>query len=315
MNKVSIIVPVYNTKDYIIRCVDSLVNQTYKNIEIILVNDGSLDDSINLVNEKYDDDRIVIVNQENMGSGQARNNGIKKATGDYLFFVDSDDFIDKDTISIMMNKMINDKVNLVICDYYKYFSDDNKIHINNIPNYDCNNDKQSVIGMPGAVCKLFKKEIFDKYDIKFLPGVFFEDNAIIPFVCAVSGKYAYVNKPLYYYFQREGSALNKIEYNEGYEAIFDSLSYLYDKFNKYDMIEKYAQELEYIYIEYLLHASNLRFLKFNKLNNIKKVSIIMKEKYPNYRHNKYFKMENIKYRIVCNLFYKNKVKLLKLILK
>ena len=129
MNKVSIIVPVYNTKDYIIRCVDSLVNQTYKNIEIILVNDGSLDNSIDLVNEKYDDDRIVIVNQENMGSGQARNNGIKKASGDYLFFVDSDDFIDKDTISIMMNKMINDKVNLVICDYYKYFSDDNKIHI------------------------------------------------------------------------------------------------------------------------------------------------------------------------------------------
>ena len=81
------------------------------------------------------------------------------------------------------------------------------------------------------------------------------------------------------------------------------------------MIEKYAQELEYIYIEYLLHASNLRFLKFNKLNNIKKVSIIMKEKYPNYRNNKYFKMENIKYRIVCNLFYKNKIKLLKLILK
>ena len=110
-------------------------------------------------------------------------------------------------------------------------------------------------------------------------------------------------------------SLNKIEYNEGYEAIFDSLSYLYDKFNKYDMIEKYAQELEYIYIEYLLHASNLRFLKFNKLNNIKKVSIIMKEKYPNYRNNIYFKMENIKYRIVCNLFYKNKVKLLKLILK
>ncbi len=315
MSKVSIIVPVYNTKDYILRCVDSLINQTYKDIEIILVNDGSLDNSIELVNEKYDDDRIIIVNQENMGSGQARNNGIKKATGDYLFFVDSDDFIDKNTIMIMMNKMVSDKVNLVICDYYKYFDNQNKTHINNIPNYDSNNDKQSVIGMPGAVCKLFKKEIFDKYDINFLPGVYFEDNAIIPFVCAVSGKYAYVNKPLYYYYQREGSALNKIEYNEGYEAIFDSLNYLYDKFDKYDIINKYNQELEYIFIEYLLHASNLRFLKFNKLDNIKRVSRIMKEKYPNYKNNKYFKMENIKYRIVCNLFYKNKIKLLKLILK
>lgn len=315
MSKVSIIVPVYNTKDYILRCVDSLINQTYKDIEIILVNDGSLDNSIELVNEKYDDDRIIIVNQENMGSGQARNNGIKKATGNYLFFVDSDDFIDKNTIMIMMNKMLSDKVNLVICDYYKYFDNQNKTHINNIPNYDSNNDKQSVIGMPGAVCKLFKKEIFDKYDINFLPGVYFEDNAIIPFVCAVSGKYAYVNKPLYYYYQREGSALNKIEYNEGYEAIFDSLNYLYDKFDKYDIINKYNQELEYIFIEYLLHASNLRFLKFNKLDNIKRVSKIMKEKYPNYKNNKYFKMENIKYRIVCNLFYKNKIKLLKLILK
>lgn len=315
MSKVSIIVPVYNVQDYIIRCVESLVNQTYKDIEIILVNDGTKDSSISLVKERFDDARIVIINQENMGSGAARNNGIKAASGEYLFFVDSDDFIDKDTIRIMVNKMINDNSNLVICDYYKYYSDDKKYHISNIPNYDCNNDKQSVIAMPGAVCKLFKKEIFDKYDIKFLPGVYFEDNAIIPFACAISGKYSYINKPLYYYYQREGSALNKIEYNKGYEAIFDSLDNLYNKFNTYDMIDKYYSELEYIYIEYLLHATNLRFLKFNKIDNIKKVSLIMKDKYPNYKNNKYFKNEGIKYRIVCNLFYKNRINILKLILK
>lgn len=314
-DKVSIIVPVYNMEKYIIKCVNSLINQTYRNIEIILIDDGSTDNSIKIVNETFKDERIVIVSQKNSGSGAARNLGIKIATGDYLFFVDSDDFIAEETIEVMINKMLNDNSNLVICDYYKYFSDNNKQHIDIIPHYDCNNDKQAVISMPGAVCKLFKKEIFEKYNICFLPGAFFEDNAVIPFVCAISGKYSYINKPFYYYLQREGSALHKEEYNIGYEAIFDSLNNLYDKFVKYDIINEYSQEVEYIYIEYLLHGANLRFLKFNKIENIKKVTSIMSKKYPNYRKNKYFCQESLKYKIVCNLFYYKKVNLLKMLLK
>ncbi|MDO4379127.1 MAG: glycosyltransferase family 2 protein [Erysipelotrichia bacterium] len=124
MNKVSIIVPVYKVEPYILRCVDSLVNQTYKNIEIILVDDGSPDNSIDLVKENYNDERIVIVRQSNQGSGQARNNGIKRAVGQYLFFVDGDDFIEENTLELMINRLEEDNSSLVICDYYKYFTDD-----------------------------------------------------------------------------------------------------------------------------------------------------------------------------------------------
>ncbi|MDO4378581.1 MAG: hypothetical protein Q4C64_05450, partial [Erysipelotrichia bacterium] len=176
------------------------------------------------------------------------------------------------------------------------------------------NTKQSVIAMPGAVCKLFKRETFVKYELEFLPGRYFEDNAIIPVACALAGKFSYIQKPLYYYRQREGSALHA-EYNSGYEAIFDSLNNLYNKFVKYDIINEYANEVEYIYIEYLLHAANLRFLYFDKNENIEKVADVMHEKYPYYYKNKYFLKENIKYRIVCNLFYRRKTKILKLILK
>lgn len=315
MNKVSIIVPVYNTEKYIVKCVTSLVNQTYKNIEIILVDDGSSDDSIGIIKKNFNDERIVILRQDNQGSGQARNNGIKKASGDYLFFVDSDDFIAIDTIELMMNKMLEDNSDWAICDYYKYYDDNYMLHIANIPNYDPTNEKQAVISMPGAVCKLFKKEIFKKYKIEFLPGVYFEDNAIIPFVCAVSGKYSYIAKPLYYYYQREGSALNKDNYNLGYDKIFESLNNLSVKFNEYNLIDDYHDELEYIYIEYLLHAANLRFLKYGKKGNISTVSSIIKEKYPNYSKNKYYKKESLKYKIVCFLFYHKEITILKMILK
>ena len=315
MNKVSIIVPVYNTEKYIVRCVSSLVNQSYKDIEIILIDDGSSDNSIKLVEENFNDKRIIVLKQENQGSGQARNNGIKIASGDYLFFVDSDDFIANETLEIMLSKMIEEKTDWAICDYYKYFDENNKEDIASIPNYDKNNSKQTVISMPGAVCKLFKKEIFDKYKIEFLPGVYFEDNAIIPFVCAVSGKFSYIAEPLYYYCQREGSALNKDKYNEGYDMIFDSLSHLYSKFEQYNLLNDYQQELEYIYIEYLLHAANLRFLKYDKRANISRVSSEISRLYPKFYKNNYYQKESIKYKVVCNLFYYKMIGLLKLILR
>ena len=119
--KVSIIVPVYNAEKYLERCVNSLRNQTLKDIEIIVVNDGTKDDSIKLIEENFNDNRIKIFNKENGGLASARNFGIKKAKGEYLFFVDSDDFIETDCLLDMYNVAKKNKTDLVICDYYKYF--------------------------------------------------------------------------------------------------------------------------------------------------------------------------------------------------
>ena len=242
------------------------------------------------------------------------NYGIKKASGEYLFFVDSDDFIDIKCIKDMYNIAINNNCDLVICDYYKYFENGNKEHIPMIPFYDKNNLKCSVIAMPGAVGKLFRKKIFSEYSIEFFENHYFEDNAIIPFACSVCKKFSYINKPYYYYLQREGSILNRNKYNKKWEDIFSSLEHLYNKFIEFNLFNEYYQELEYIYIEYLLHAANLRFVDYSEgINNIKKVTIVIKEKFPDWRKNKYYRKESIKYKIMCNLFYYQKINLIKFI--
>lgn len=115
MNKVSIIVPVYNTIKYLDRCVKSLTNQTYRNIEIILVDDGSTDGSSELCEQyKYNDNRIVVLHQKNAGVSSARNRGIEVASGDYITFCDSDDYYEQDKIEIQINDLLEKETNVSI---------------------------------------------------------------------------------------------------------------------------------------------------------------------------------------------------------
>lgn len=314
MAKISVIVPVYGVENYIKKCIESLVNQTFKDMEIIVVNDGTKDNSIKVIEDNFKDKRIKIYHKENGGLASARNYGITKATSKYLFFVDSDDYIEIDCLEKMYQKIIEDKTDLVICDYYKLYENGEKEVIPTIPHYDKGNKKCSVISMPGAVCKLIKRSIVKKYKIEFLEKHYFEDNAIMPFACAVCDNFSYIQEPFYYYLQRNGSILNQKIYNPKWEDIFVSLSHLYKKFENSDLLEEYYDELEYIYIEYLLHAANLKFIDYQEgLGNIKKVTQVMKDKFPNWRKNRYFKLENIKYKVMCNLFYYNQVKLINML--
>ena len=126
--KVSIIVPVYNMEKRLNKCLDSLINQTYKNIEIIVVNDGSMDHSLDIIREyQAKDSRINVINQRNMGISEARNNGLAIATGDYLCFADSDDYVELDMIEELVNKITTDKSDIVVCDYYMFDDQTRKV--------------------------------------------------------------------------------------------------------------------------------------------------------------------------------------------
>ncbi len=314
--KVSVIVPVYNVSNYIIKCINSLVNQTLKDIEIIIVNDGSTDDSIKKVIDNFDDSRIVIVYKKNGGLASARNTGVRYAKGEYLFFVDSDDFIDPNTLKEMYEEANNKNLDIVYCDCYIYYQDNKKEYLPSIKFYDENNLKNLVTGIPGAVCKLIKRDLYLKYDIKFLEGYFFEDLAIMPFFSAIAKKASYLRKPFYYYFQREGSILNKTSYDTKWEDIFFVLEYLKKKFLDTNLFDEYKDELEYLYIEHLLRGVNFKFLDYEEGNkNIIRVAKIMKQEFPKWKYNKYYKKENIKYKIYCNLFYYKQIKLLKIMRK
>ncbi len=314
--KVSVIIPIYNVESYLKCCLDSVLNQTYTNLEIIIVDDGSTDNSPIICDDyAVKDNRVTVFHLENKGAASARNFAIEKANGEYLFFVDGDDFIEPDTIEKMINLSDNGKKDIIYCDYFKYYNDNNKIYMSLIPFFGFNK-KTHILAMPGPVCKLLKKELFIENNLFFLPGKCFEDNAIMPLVSALAKDYSYLKEAKYYYFQREGSSLNQEKYNPKWEDIFEVLDYLYQGFIDKKMFNEYKDELEFIYIEYLLHAANLRFIAYEEgIKNIKKVTDEMKNKFPNWRKNIYYKQTGLKYKIICNLFYYNQVSLIKKILR
>jgi glycosyltransferase involved in cell wall biosynthesis len=124
--KISIVVPVYNVEKYLSRCIDSLLNQTYRNLEVILINDGSLDNSGKICDEyESSDNRVVVIHQKNKGLSGARNTGLKNATGDFLGFVDSDDWVDLDMYETMLDYLLNYEVDIVECNIYRTTSINN----------------------------------------------------------------------------------------------------------------------------------------------------------------------------------------------
>lgn len=312
--KISVIIPVYNVECYLKRCLDSVLAQTYTNLEILLIDDGSTDASGKICDEySTKDNRVNVFHNKNEGTACARNFALKKATGKYLFFVDGDDFIDFDTIEKMVELSNNGNIDIVYCDYFKYYSDDNKQYISLIPFPEFNKNTH-ILAMPGPVCKLIKKELFIENVLFFLPGKCFEDNAVMPLISALAKNYRYLKDAKYYYFQRNGSALNSKVYNSKWEDIFDVLDYMKTEFINRNLFQKYYQEVEYIFIEYLLHAANLRFFDYKEgRHNIKKVHNVMKKFFPNWSKNIYLKKENWKYKLMCKLFYGNHLFLISII--
>lgn len=175
---ISIIVPVYNVEKYIERCIDSVINQTYKNLEIILVDDGSNDKS-GIICDEYakKDSRIKVIHKENSGVSNARNKGLDNATGQYIAFIDSDDWIEPDMYEYMMQKMIENNVDMVRCQLKKIYEDGRTAISYKVSNQIYTNMKEERIGMilevlngrilPCFSTMLVKKEIIDRLNLRF----------------------------------------------------------------------------------------------------------------------------------------------------
>lgn len=313
--KISIIVPVYNTELYLEKCLDSLINQTLKEIEIILINDGSTDKSEQIIKnyqEKYKE-KIVYFSKKNEGQGVARNFALKKAKGEFITFVDSDDFVDLSMCEKLYNKAKESGADIVATTGMIEVREERFIK-RDIEFKTNDNLKTYILNNSGPVGKIIKKDIILKNDLYFPILRAYEDISVVPLWGLYSKKIEYVNEALYYYLIRDGSTMKQIKYNDKIMDIYESLSNLYNKF-KLNTEDEYKDELEWIYIEHLLHAASLRFYKFNKLDEIKKINEIMKDKFPKWNKNKYYKKQSLKYKIVCSLINREHFGLLKMILK
>ena len=207
---VSIIVPVYNMSLYLKKCLDSICGQTLEQIEIICVNDGSTDNSLDILKEyAKKDKRIIVVSQENQGLSAARNTGLDIARGEYIGFVDSDDYISKDMYLYLYNDIRKNDADIAICSYYiKY--DDSVIVI--IKHDDCviDNEKDYIKELLKddyiqnyVWTRLYKRELFD--DVRFQIGKVYEDVYLSCDLLGKVNKICYINKPLYYYCIRDNS--------------------------------------------------------------------------------------------------------------
>lgn len=286
MIKVSVIVPVYNVEKYITKCLESLVNQTLKDIEIIIVDDGSKDGSDAIIKEyKQKYPNIVYVEKSNGGLSDARNYGLPYASGEYIAFLDSDDYVDGTIYEKMYNKAIEENADYVECDFYWAYPD--KLKIDRGVRY--NTKKEMLINARVVAWnKLIKRDIIKE---KFPVGLNYEDIEFFYKLLPNINKFSFVEEPLIYYVQRENSIINKQNYKTG--QIFNVLNNVIEFYKKNNLYDEYKEELEYTYTRILLCSSLKRIVKVDDEVARKRLEIEtwqnLNTKFPDWKKNKYLK--------------------------
>ena len=234
--KITVIVPVYNVEHYLDKCLDSLINQTYKNLEIIVINDGSTDNS-GIICQEYaqKDNRIIYVEKENGGQSEARNMGLDRMTGSYVTFVDSDDWVEADYVETLYQKITEYQADIAVGNYYSYNEQEGIFcfHIFGSSYYEKVYDNVSIfenfyesehMKNFALICvggKLYKSDLFR--ELRFEVGKLGEDGYLNQKIYLLAEKTIYLNKGLYAYRQREGSS-SRIWTEKWMHALVDAMS-------------------------------------------------------------------------------------------
>ena len=277
--KVSVIIPVYNTEDYLKECIESLVNQTLREIEILIVNDGSTDSSLEIMKEfknKYPN-IIKIFDKVNGGQASARNYALPFAQGEYLGFVDSDDWVDSTMYEEMYEKAEKEDADIVICDMVDHFPDRTVC-------YPSSRFENKFKVTPSACNKLFKRSLV-KEDV-FPVGLWYEDFEFTTMQLMKTDCISVIHKGLYHCHCREVSTMynNNSEKNQDILVV---LEHLVEYVEKNGWYEKYKNVLEYLYIDHVLITSINRVQK--QTNEKKKIVINNLRKEVLKRYNSFYK--------------------------
>ena len=288
--KVSVIVPVYNVYNYLDKCLKSLVNQTLKDIEILIVNDGSTDKSQEIIDKyskKYKN--IKAFKKPNSGLSDTRNYALGHVTGEYITFVDSDDYVEPDMYMKMYEKAKSGDYDIVACDI-NYVYEDHEEKLITDPKKDTLDNKDLFVNLYPTVCtKIFKKELFDKSKLIFKSGVWYEDVEFMYRLLPYVNTFGVIHEPFYNYVQREKSITATVS-PKIYDYIKNSNG-LVEYYKKNKFYDKYYKELEYVYVRYVYATFVKTCLGYEYKDYLKAVDDAIKnvhEHFPKYRRNKYF---------------------------
>lgn len=268
--KISVIIPAYNVEAYIRRCLDSLVNQTYENIEIIVVNDGSTDRTEEIVKEyeEREPEKVRLFSQENKGQAEARNFGLTKARGEYIGFVDSDDFVSTKMYELMYQEAEENGCDLVTCGYYGCDDVTGEITVYqtgyrgefNRSIYE--NPLILRVNSPYPWNKLYRKELLERSGFHFQKGIIFEDLCAVFPLFMDARKVGRVHEKLYYYIKgRKGGTIST--FNERHGQIIDALQIMNEAYLEKGMFEKFYDILLFFNIRHIY----ARFDEMKKYEN------------------------------------------------
>jgi len=301
MINVSIIVPVYNVEQYLARCLDSLVNQTMKEIEIICVDDCSLDRSIDILRQyeaAYPGKVRVIQSDVNRRQGGARNIGIRAAQGEYIGFVDSDDWVDIRMFQLLYDQAITTSSDIVDCNYYLAFPD-KLVKCQSNALKQCGElvfeKKRTLVTNPGRTwTKLYRRSLLVDNNIYFPEHLLYEDNEIMPLIMAYAERLAKVEDYLYYYFVGTGgSTTEKRNDQNQFDRLVTSIN-MYNHFRDRGMLQTFGPEIEYRFIKlYYVVTIPLCLNRFKPpaMDRLWEIRAYMRQYHPDYRHNPYFRQK------------------------
>ena len=306
---ISIIVPVYNVEDYLRECLDSIVNQTYKNLDIILVDDGSTDSSGKICDKYVDkDNRIKVIHNENHGVSHSRNCGLDIAKGEYILFIDSDDTVKSNYVFEMIKEVREEDYDLVVSNIIDIFDTESRIRIKNIEKLtgDLRKDFYKLrMLLRGPVVKLYKKSIINKYNIRFSEHMKVAEDQVFNFEYYSQIKnYKFIDYSGYNYFHRRNFSLSKLinknMFNSDFEKvqiekIFLECNNIFKKeyiitYSCLEIISKYAclSDENYNYNKFKERVLKIKKLMYGAkyYNNIKqKIALLL-----------------LKYNIICLLY-------------
>lgn len=318
--KVSIIVPVYNVEEYIDKCLKSLVNQTLDDIEIIVINDGSPDNSQKIIDKyvkKYPK-KVKSYIKENGGQGSARNYGLKYASGEYIAYVDSDDYVEKDMYKDMYTLAKKENSDIVICGNSVVSMDSKIIKIEPSIIY---NDKNLDIlfGKMAVWNKIYKKDLLLKNNIEFRSKVWYEDIDFTTKLLFDNVNISFIDKPFYDYLLRPGSTMNNSNINRNLELI-QAFDEMINYFKKKNIYEEVYDKLEFLCLYHLYICGITRVI--NADTNFKEKKVIINKfieyidnNFKTFKSNKYIKYIDRNKKLVYKLINLKLYRIIQLIFK
>lgn len=253
--KISVVIPCYNCERFIEKCLESIINQMYDNLEIIVVNDGSTDSTENVVKKYLSDKRVVYIKQENGGEAAARNSGIEVATGEYIGFVDSDDYIDPDMYCKLYKAISETDSDMAVSNYNQVYSDETiKSDYSTMSGREYK-IQEDVLSYWVNVCaasrpnnyvwtRLYRTEIIEQSGIRFERFTHSADTLFNFKLLTYINKCVLVNEGLYYYVQRQGSGIHTVARKQNLAKLYaDTFQVLADYYNSREEYKEFRRVL------------------------------------------------------------------------